>query len=88
MTSPSRPAPRAAVVGTGLIGASIGMALRARGWHVSGHDQAGERAERALAVGALDAVGRDPEAEVTFVATPVSAVAAEARAALDRGGLV
>lgn len=48
----------------------------------------GGRAERAVAVGALDAVGTDPEATVTFVATPAGAVVDEARAALHRGGVV
>jgi len=39
MTSPNEAgAERAAVVGTGLIGGSIGLALRARGWHVTGFD--------------------------------------------------
>ncbi|HSH62242.1 MAG TPA: prephenate dehydrogenase [Acidimicrobiales bacterium] len=79
---------RAALVGTGLIGASIGMALRARGWHVTGTDRDVERVQRAAAAGALDAVGADPEAEVTFVATPVSVVASEATLALAHGGLV
>lgn len=79
---------RAAIVGTGLIGASIGMALRARGWHVTGTDRRLERAQQAVAFGALDAVGVDPEAEITFVATPVSAVASEAGLALAHGGLV
>ncbi|MEA2844688.1 MAG: prephenate dehydrogenase, partial [Actinomycetota bacterium] len=77
--------PRAAVVGTGLIGGSIGLALRARGWHVTGRDLDNDRAARALELGALDAVGDDPAADVTFVCTPVLAIAAEARAALDRG---
>ncbi|HEX3393543.1 MAG TPA: hypothetical protein VHS52_03360, partial [Acidimicrobiales bacterium] len=58
---------RAAVVGTGLIGGSIGLALRARGWHVTGSDIDPVRAARALARGVLDAVGDDPDAEVTFV---------------------
>src|SRR6266545_1356445 len=65
---------RAGVVGTGLIGGSIGLALRQRGWHVTGHDADPTRAERALALGALDAVGVDAAAEITFVATPVGAV--------------
>ncbi|MDP8976617.1 MAG: prephenate dehydrogenase [Actinomycetota bacterium] len=85
---PARSTKRAAVVGTGLIGASIGMALRSRGWHVTGSDQQVERSHQAAAAGALDAVGVDPEAEVTFVATPVSAVASEAVQALAHGGLV
>ncbi|MGA2521506.1 MAG: prephenate dehydrogenase [Acidimicrobiales bacterium] len=75
---------RAAVVGTGLIGGSIGLALRARGWHVTGADRHPASAQRALELGALDAVGEDPEAEITFVATPVGAVEAEALAALRR----
>ena len=79
---------RAVVVGTGLVGASVGMALRRQGWHVTGRDCDRRRAERALARGALDVVGDDPDAELTFVATPVSAVAAEATAALKGGGVV
>ena len=69
---------RAAVVGTGLIGGSIGLALRRRGWHVSGVDGSEAVAARALELGALDVVGPDPAAEVTFVATPVQAIAGAA----------
>jgi prephenate dehydrogenase len=76
MTSPSD-AGRAAIVGTGLIGGSIGLALRARGWRVTGADVDGATADRAKALGALDEVGEDPEAEITFIATPVVAVVAE-----------
>jgi prephenate dehydrogenase len=76
---------RAAVVGTGLIGGSIGMALRRKGWHVTGHDGDGEVAERAFALGALDAVGVDADAAITFLATPVHAVAGAARDALNGG---
>ena len=73
------------MIGTGLIGGSIGMALRARGWHVTGRDIEPEHARRALSLGALDVVGDDPEAEVVFVATPLESVAREASAALTRG---
>ena len=73
---------RAAVVGTGLIGGSIGLALKRRGWHVSGVDHDPARAQRAVAIGAIDMVGLDPNAEITFLATPVRAVAEAARAAL------
>jgi prephenate dehydrogenase len=79
---------RAQVVGTGLIGASVGLALRDRGWHVTGRDRDLRQAERALTRGALDAVGDDPDADLTFVATPVGAVAAEAATALKGGGVV
>lgn len=86
MTSPG--SRRAAIVGTGLIGGSIGLALRAQGWHVTGADDDPARATRALELGAIDAVGDDPDAEITFVATPVGSVAAVARTALASGGVV
>ncbi len=76
------------MVGTGLIGGSIGLALRKHGWHVTGRDLDPARAARALDLGALDAVGDDAGAEITFVCTPVSSIAGEARAALDSGGVV
>src|ERR1700681_1767597 len=76
MTSPSETR-RAAVVGTGLIGGSIGLALRERGWWVTGTDTDPAIAARAKALGALDEGGDDPDAEFTFVATPVTAVVAE-----------
>lgn len=76
---------RAVVVGTGLIGGSIGLRLRQLGWHVTGRDADAERSAQALALGALDAVGDDPFAAVTFVATPVKSVPGEARAALAAG---
>jgi prephenate dehydrogenase len=76
---------RAVVVGTGLIGGSLGMGLRRLGWHVTGRDLDAERAELALKLGALDAVGHDPDAAITFVATPVRSVAAEVLDALAHG---
>ncbi len=79
MSSPLR---RAAVVGTGLIGGSIGLGLRRVGWHVSGTDRDPSTAGRAVDLGAIDTIGIDEAAEVTFVATPVGAVPAAARGAL------
>jgi prephenate dehydrogenase len=76
---------RAQVVGTGLIGGSIGLALRAAGWHVTGTDRNAAFAARALELGAVDAVGEDADAELTFIATPVGVVADAAR---DRPGVV
>jgi prephenate dehydrogenase len=87
MAAPAE-AGRAEIVGTGLIGGSIGLALRAQGWHVSGRDRDPSRAERAVAVGALDVVGPDPRATITFIATPAGAVVAEATAALATGRVV
>jgi prephenate dehydrogenase len=90
MTAPgSEQGGRAQIVGTGLIGASIGAALRERGWTVTGSDRDRVVADAALAQGALDAVGTDVDAEITFVATPVGAIEGAVRAALAAGrGLV
>jgi prephenate dehydrogenase len=76
------------VVGTGLIGGSIGLALRQRGWRVTGDDIDLARAHRALELGALDAVGTDQQAEITFIATPAGAVVPAATEALKRGTVV
>jgi prephenate dehydrogenase len=79
---------RVALVGTGLIGGSVGLALRSAGWHVTGSDRDPEVAARALELGALDAVGDDPDAELTVVAVPVGSVAAAAAPPLAAGGVV
>lgn len=86
--SGSTPPRRAAVVGTGLIGASVGLALRAAGWHVTGADRDPGVERAALAACALDAVGTDLDAELTVVAVPVRAAPAVALEALARGGVV
>ena len=62
---------RAMIYGTGLIGGSVGLALRARGWWVSGIDAADGVATRALELGALSEVGIDHRADLVVVATPV-----------------
>ena len=91
MPEPAEPGPetssaprRAQIVGTGLIGGSIGAALRRRGWVVTGYDLVDERAERAVRLGATDRAGRDPDAELVFVATPARAVVPAAADALAR----
>jgi len=76
---------RAAVVGLGLIGGSIGLALRRSGWRVSGVDNDASVAAMALRLGVVDRLVVDPEAEITFIATPVGAVVAAARDALATG---
>lgn len=74
---------RAQIIGTGLIGGSIGAALRRLGWTVTGFDLEVDRADRAVQLGATDHSGRDPEAELVFVATPAGAVTTAAVEALD-----
>jgi prephenate dehydrogenase len=80
---------RANVVGLGLIGGSLARALTERGWHVTGDDQKSERVETALGRGFITASGLDPAAELTFVATPVLALADQVKRALaETSGIV
>ncbi len=62
---------RANIVGLGLIGGSIGIGLRRRGWQVCGTDADPERIARALELGVVDRGELDRDATITFVATPV-----------------
>src|SRR5256714_7667266 len=79
-----------AVVGTGLIGGSLGLALRRAGLRVRGYDADADRLARALARGAVDEAASSlvdafAGADVAFVAVPVSGVADAVGAALDAG---
>ncbi len=76
------PARRANVIGLGLIGGSVALALRERGWHVSGEDIDTSTAATALDRGVIDATGIDAAAEITFVAVPVLAAADQVKRAL------
>lgn len=60
---------RAHIVGLGLIGGSIGIALRRAGWHVAYTDP-NVPPEEALAMDAADERS-DADADVTIIATPV-----------------
>lgn len=80
--------PRAAVIGTGLMGGSIALALRAQGWHVSGWDADPQQRDLALQLGVVDELDDEPQADLTFLAVPVGSVAGVAQAALERGGVV
>ncbi|MEL7207543.1 MAG: prephenate dehydrogenase/arogenate dehydrogenase family protein [Actinomycetota bacterium] len=81
-------ASRATVVGTGLIGGSVGFDLRRQGWHVSAHDEDREVSATAVEVGAADEVGFDETSELIVVAAPVGAVAELANDALERSSAV
>lgn len=73
---------RANVLGLGLIGGSVALALKRLGWFVTGSDPAPGRQDDAVARGVIDAAGLDPDADVTFVATPVGALAESVQMAL------
>lgn len=71
---------RAVVVGTGMLGASLAVALRRAGVvrHVVGVGRSRANLEAALAAGRVDAVSQDPlsavaDADLVVVATPVDA---------------
>lgn len=71
---------RIAILGTGLLGTSVGLALRAAGYRGSiiGWNRSTEGAHQALAMGALDAIAVDPleaarQAEVVLLSVPIYA---------------
>ena len=78
----------AQVIGTGLIGGSIGMALRLAGWRVTGMDRDPRVADRARERGAIDEVAIDGSAELCVVALPVGSIVDAAREMLDRSDWV
>ena len=74
---------RAAIIGTGLIGGSMGLAVGRRGLvgRVTGVARTQATLDRALAVGAADDVTTDPveavaDADLVYLATPVGSVPA------------
>ncbi len=83
---------KAAVLGVGLIGGSIGLAARQRlGAEVVGHSRSEATVARALELGALDRGAASPEeacegAELIFCAGPVALLPEQARAALVAAG--
>ena len=80
---------RATVLGLGLIGGSLCVALRDRGWIVSGDDSNIDRVELALERGIIDRAGVDGDSDVVFVAVPVASVSAQvARALRETRGFV
>ena len=80
------------VVGVGLIGGSIALALRREGWTVLGRDRSPASLDAAVATGVIDAVAAEgpvSDVDITFVATPVGSIPDEVRRALvDTDGLV
>jgi prephenate dehydrogenase len=81
---------RVAVIGTGLVGGSIGLASKEHGHEVVGYDHDRDRSARALELGAVDRVAPSLEqavgsVDLVFVAVPVHAIAATVSAALAAG---
>src|SRR6185369_13479632 len=81
---------RIALVGTGLVGGSVGLALRRAGVIVHAYDRDAGRLEQARELGAIDvgtATLEDAvrDADVVLVAVPVGHIADAVVAALDAG---
>lgn len=79
---------RIALVGTGLIGASVGLAAKRLGATVAGFDEDRSTAEVALERGAVDDVGATlgeglAGADLAVVAVPVGRLPAQVRAVLE-----
>ncbi len=71
---------RIAILGTGLLGTSVGLALRAANYRgsIAGWNRSPEHAQTALSMGALDSVAPDPlqaarESQVVLLAVPIYA---------------
>ncbi|MGA2168017.1 MAG: prephenate dehydrogenase/arogenate dehydrogenase family protein [Terracidiphilus sp.] len=71
---------RIAILGTGLLGTSAGLALRAAGFRgqIAGWNRGPEQAQIALAAGALDSIAADPlqaarESQVVLLCMPIYA---------------
>jgi prephenate dehydrogenase len=71
---------RVVIAGLGLIGGSIGMALRQRGWHVAFVDPA-VSIEDARRAGAADEKRESAAGEVVILATPVNIAIEQVRSA-------
>ncbi|HEY7931230.1 MAG TPA: prephenate dehydrogenase/arogenate dehydrogenase family protein [Acidimicrobiales bacterium] len=78
----SRADRRAHVVGLGLIGSSLALALRDAGWHVSGTDLDPTIVNAAVASGFVRSSSMDDEVELVIIATPAGAVVDVANALL------
>ena len=71
---------RIAILGTGLLGTSAGLALRAAGFTgtITGWNRGAEGAQTALAMGAIDSIATDPlqaarESQMVLLAVPIYA---------------
>jgi prephenate dehydrogenase len=72
---------RIAILGTGLLGTSAGLALRAAGFqgHITGWNRSAEGAQTALAMGAIESISDDAiamarESQLILLATPVFSI--------------
>ena len=80
---------RANVLGLGLIGGSIALALAGAGYVVGGEDADAAKVDDAIARGIIQHAGLFPDAVITVVATPVGTVVEQvSRALAETSGVV
>jgi prephenate dehydrogenase len=84
MTSPTE-APRAHVVGLGLVGGSVALGLRAAGWVVTGEDLEGAVERAAIDGGVVEGTTPHEATTAAIVAVPSAHVESAVRSALARG---
>ncbi|MBT8208165.1 MAG: prephenate dehydrogenase/arogenate dehydrogenase family protein [Acidimicrobiales bacterium] len=72
----------AGVIGLGLIGGSVAVAMKDAGYEVWGVDADPDREREALANGIIDHGGIQRKTELTIIATPVDSIAKAAQLAL------
>lgn len=85
----STAAPVANVIGLGLIGASVALALSEQGYEVVGQDSDDAVSRLAVERKIISRVGMDSFGEITFVCTPVTTLIDEVQRALrDTTGIV
>src|SRR5438067_1794291 len=79
---------RLGIVGTGLIGASVGLAAKRAGvGYVAGYDVSGDTAQAALARGAVDEARELPlDIDLAVVAVPVTLLQGSVRDLLEGAG--
>ncbi|MBN1822951.1 MAG: prephenate dehydrogenase [Endomicrobiales bacterium] len=71
---------RIAIIGVGLIGGSLGLALRKKGWHVTGVGRNRKRLAKAKKLKAVDSFTTDAaegvkDADIVVICTPVNLIA-------------
>lgn len=81
MTSPGN---HVHIVGLGLIGGSLALALRDQGWSVTGEDLSQSSQDEALERGIITNVKPDPATSLVFVCAPAGSVAHIVQDILDR----
>lgn len=74
MTSPN--SRHAHVIGLGLIGSSVALALGEAGWHVTGTDLDPSIVDAALSAGVIEGTGRGEDDGLIVIATPARSVVA------------